>query len=114
MGLSQCFSSILMCSETTVISVCQKRVPNACREEFVTIETSLGRSAYFRVPFTSPQIGRPGSPFKKASTNVQECPDLSRRLLKCAWRCHWSFWYQEGFLESHIGCLPTLRRSVDE
>ncbi|PKH98804.1 hypothetical protein CRG98_049694, partial [Punica granatum] len=38
------FPSVLMCSETTVISVCQKRVLKACREAFVTIETSLGRS----------------------------------------------------------------------
>ncbi|PKI34579.1 hypothetical protein CRG98_045030 [Punica granatum] len=29
MGLSQCFPSVLMCSETTVISVCQKRVSKA-------------------------------------------------------------------------------------
>ncbi|PKI79294.1 hypothetical protein CRG98_000308 [Punica granatum] len=28
-GLSQCFSSVLMCSETIAISVCQKRVPKA-------------------------------------------------------------------------------------
>ncbi|PKI72002.1 hypothetical protein CRG98_007618 [Punica granatum] len=40
--------------------------------------------AYFRVPFTCPRIERPGSPFRKASANVQECPGLSRRLLKCA------------------------------
>ncbi|OWM63567.1 hypothetical protein CDL15_Pgr021178 [Punica granatum] len=48
--------------------------------------------ACFRVPFTCPQIGRPGSPFKKASANAQKCLGLSRRLLKCARRCHWSFW----------------------
>ncbi|PKI68953.1 hypothetical protein CRG98_010633 [Punica granatum] len=59
-GLSQCFSSVLMCSETAVISVCRKRVPKVCREAFVTIEMSLGRL-----------IGRPGSPVKKASTNVR-------------------------------------------
>ncbi|OWM78308.1 hypothetical protein CDL15_Pgr001029 [Punica granatum] len=70
--------------------------------------------ACFRVSFTCPRIGRPGSPFRKASANVQEYPGLSRRLLKYAQRCHWSFWYQEGFLESHIRYLLTLRRSVDE
>ncbi|PKI40722.1 hypothetical protein CRG98_038903 [Punica granatum] len=42
--------------------------------------------AYFRLPFTCPRIGRPGSPFRKASANVQECPGLSRRLLKYARR----------------------------
>ncbi|PKI61293.1 hypothetical protein CRG98_018319 [Punica granatum] len=67
-GLSRCFSSVLMCSETTVIFVRQKRVLKACREAFVTIET------------------RPESLVMKASTNVRECPDLSRRLLKCARR----------------------------
>ncbi|PKI35965.1 hypothetical protein CRG98_043647 [Punica granatum] len=29
-GLSQCFPSVLTCSEATAISVCQKRVPKAC------------------------------------------------------------------------------------
>ncbi|PKI45303.1 hypothetical protein CRG98_034303 [Punica granatum] len=43
-GLSRCFPSVLMCSETTVISVRQKRVPKVCREVFGTTETSLGRS----------------------------------------------------------------------
>ncbi|PKI35978.1 hypothetical protein CRG98_043630 [Punica granatum] len=43
MGPSQYFPSVLMYSETTVISVCQKRVPKVYREAFVTIETSLGR-----------------------------------------------------------------------
>ncbi|PKI75911.1 hypothetical protein CRG98_003694 [Punica granatum] len=80
--LSQCFPSVLMCSETTVISVCQKRVTKACREAFVTIEMSFGRSACFRVPFTCPWISRPESPVRKASANVRECPDLSMRLLK--------------------------------
>ncbi|PKI32833.1 hypothetical protein CRG98_046776 [Punica granatum] len=65
--------------------------------------------ACFRVPFTCPWIGRPRSPVRKASAIVRECPGLSRRLLKCARRCHWSFWYQEGFLKSHIGYLLTLR-----
>ncbi|OWM65578.1 hypothetical protein CDL15_Pgr023848 [Punica granatum] len=45
-------------------------------------------SACFRVPFTCPWIGRPRSPVMKASANVRECPGLSRRLLKCAQRCH--------------------------
>ncbi|PKI63909.1 hypothetical protein CRG98_015690 [Punica granatum] len=40
-------------------------------------------TAYFRVPFTCLWIGLPGSPVRKASTNVRECPGLSRRLLKC-------------------------------
>ncbi|PKI68893.1 hypothetical protein CRG98_010748 [Punica granatum] len=70
--------------------------------------------ACFRVPFTCPRIGHPESPFRKASANVQEYLGLSKRLLKCARRCHWSFWYQVGLLESHIGYLLTLRRSVDE
>ncbi|PKI73969.1 hypothetical protein CRG98_005645 [Punica granatum] len=43
-GLSRCFPRVLMCSETTVISVRQKRVLKACREAFMTIETSLGGS----------------------------------------------------------------------
>ncbi|OWM89169.1 hypothetical protein CDL15_Pgr023667 [Punica granatum] len=47
--------------------------------------------ACFLVPFTCPRIGRPGSPLRKASANVLECPGLSWRLLKCAQRCHWSF-----------------------
>ncbi|OWM82759.1 hypothetical protein CDL15_Pgr008640 [Punica granatum] len=47
--------------------------------------------ACFRVPFTCLWIGRPGNPVRKASPNVRECPGLSRRLLKCARRCHWSF-----------------------
>ncbi|OWM75311.1 hypothetical protein CDL15_Pgr012271 [Punica granatum] len=47
--------------------------------------------ACFRVPFTCPRIKRPESPFKKVSANVQECPGLSKSLLKWAWRCHWSF-----------------------
>ncbi|PKI78947.1 hypothetical protein CRG98_000659 [Punica granatum] len=81
--LSQCFPSVLMCSETTVIFVCKKRVPKACREAFVTIKTSLGRSTCFRVPFICSWIGHPGSIVRKASANVQECPGLSRRLLKC-------------------------------
>ncbi|PKI70272.1 hypothetical protein CRG98_009349 [Punica granatum] len=65
--------------------------------------------AHFWVPFTCPWIGRPGSLGKKASANVRECLGLSRRLLKCARRCHRSFWYQGGFLKSHIGYLLTLR-----
>ncbi|PKI70469.1 hypothetical protein CRG98_009139 [Punica granatum] len=65
--------------------------------------------ACFWVSFTCLWIGRHGSPVRKASANVRECPGLSRRLLKCAWRCYWSFWYQEGFLKSHIGHLSTLR-----
>ncbi|OWM84256.1 hypothetical protein CDL15_Pgr011641 [Punica granatum] len=44
--------------------------------------------ACFRVLFTCSWIRRPESPVRKASTNVRECPDLSRRLLKCAQRCH--------------------------
>ncbi|PKI73968.1 hypothetical protein CRG98_005644 [Punica granatum] len=43
-GLSRYFPSVLMCSETTVISVRQKRVLKACREAFMTIKTSLGGS----------------------------------------------------------------------
>ncbi|PKI68976.1 hypothetical protein CRG98_010656 [Punica granatum] len=155
MGLSQCFPSALMCSETTVISVGQKRVPKICRGTDMlclisciddllkrvpamflcrkgpffgsgsTRETKMSfekqsetRSLVlitlgcvqtcFRVPFTGSWIGRPGSPIRKAPTNVRECPSLGRRLLKCARRCHRSFWYQEGFLESHIGYLLTL------
>ncbi|OWM84370.1 hypothetical protein CDL15_Pgr021939 [Punica granatum] len=89
--------------------------PETQSESYSVVQMVLGCvQACFRVPFTCPRIGRPGSPFRKASANVQECPGLSRRLLKCPWRCHWSFWYQEGFLESHIGYLLTLRRSVDE
>ncbi|PKI70266.1 hypothetical protein CRG98_009343 [Punica granatum] len=42
-GFSQCFPSVLMYSETIVTSVCQTRVPKACREAFATIKTSLGR-----------------------------------------------------------------------
>ncbi|PKI65512.1 hypothetical protein CRG98_014093 [Punica granatum] len=42
-GLSRCFPSVLMCSETTVSSVYQKRVLKACREASVIIEMSLGR-----------------------------------------------------------------------
>ncbi|PKI58138.1 hypothetical protein CRG98_021468 [Punica granatum] len=142
LGVSLVF---LMCSETTVISICQKRVLKACWEAFVTIKTSLGRSkrasfpesgstwetkmnsetksesysmvlvvlgcvqACFRVLFICLWIGRLGSPVRKASANVREYPGLSRSLLKCAQRCHWSFWYQEGFLKSHIGYLLTLR-----
>ncbi|PKI61616.1 hypothetical protein CRG98_017991 [Punica granatum] len=86
MGLSQYFPSVLMCSETTVISVCQKRVPKVYQEAFVTIETSLRRPTCFRVPFICSWIGRPGSPVRKASANVRECAGLSRRLLKCARR----------------------------
>ncbi|PKI56999.1 hypothetical protein CRG98_022605 [Punica granatum] len=52
------------------------------------------------------------APSRKASVRVRGCPGLSRRLLKCARRRHGSFWYQEGFLESHIGYLLMLRRSV--
>ncbi|PKI70064.1 hypothetical protein CRG98_009527 [Punica granatum] len=40
--------------------------------------------ACFRVPFTRSWIERPGSPARKASTNVREFPGLSRRLPKCA------------------------------
>ncbi|PKI48354.1 hypothetical protein CRG98_031252, partial [Punica granatum] len=40
----------------------------------------------FPVPFTCLWIGRPGSPVRKASVNVRECPGLSRRLLKCCRR----------------------------
>ncbi|PKI58137.1 hypothetical protein CRG98_021467 [Punica granatum] len=40
--------------------------------------------ACFRVPFTCLWIGRLGSPVRKASANVRECPDLSKKLLKCA------------------------------
>ncbi|OWM72547.1 hypothetical protein CDL15_Pgr005016 [Punica granatum] len=47
--------------------------------------------ACFWVPFTCPRIRRPGSPFRKAFANVQECLGLSMRLLKCTRRCHWSF-----------------------
>ncbi|PKI61743.1 hypothetical protein CRG98_017855 [Punica granatum] len=47
MRLSQCFPSALMCSETTAIYVCPKRVSKACREAFVTIKTSLGKSICF-------------------------------------------------------------------
>ncbi|PKI58781.1 hypothetical protein CRG98_020840 [Punica granatum] len=47
--------------------------------------------ACFQVPFICLWIGRPGSPVKKASANVRECPNLSRRLLKCARGRHWSF-----------------------
>ncbi|PKI60685.1 hypothetical protein CRG98_018932 [Punica granatum] len=92
-GLPQCFPSVLMCSETIAISVCQKRVPKAC----------------FRVPFIYLWIGHPEIPVRKAFANVREYPSLSRRPLKCARRHHWSFWYQEGFLEFHIGYLLTLR-----
>ncbi|PKI49807.1 hypothetical protein CRG98_029784 [Punica granatum] len=91
--LSQCFSSVLMCSETIAISICQKQVPKVCREAFVTIETSLGRPAYFRMPFICPWSGHPGSPVRKASAKVRGCPGLSRKFLKCAQRCYWSFWY---------------------
>ncbi|PKI71117.1 hypothetical protein CRG98_008485 [Punica granatum] len=45
----------------------------------------------FRVQFIGSWIGRPGNPVGKASANVRECPGLSRRLLKCARECHWSF-----------------------
>ncbi|PKI73206.1 hypothetical protein CRG98_006404 [Punica granatum] len=48
--------------------------------------TRHSREACFRVPFTCPRIERPGTSFRKASTSVQECPGLSRRLLKCARR----------------------------
>ncbi|PKI75964.1 hypothetical protein CRG98_003622 [Punica granatum] len=51
----------------------------------------LSGGACFWVLFTCPWIERPGSPIMKASANVRECPSLSRRLLKCARRCHWSF-----------------------
>ncbi|OWM77841.1 hypothetical protein CDL15_Pgr017439 [Punica granatum] len=64
--------------------------------------------ACFRVPFVRSWIGRSGNLVGKASVNVRECPGISRMLLKCARMCHWSFWYQEGFLESHIGYLPML------
>ncbi|PKI48598.1 hypothetical protein CRG98_031017 [Punica granatum] len=53
MRLSQCFPSVLMCSKTTVISVCQKRVPKTCRE------------AYFRVPFICSWMGHPRSPVRR-------------------------------------------------
>ncbi|PKI61758.1 hypothetical protein CRG98_017870, partial [Punica granatum] len=53
--------------------------------------------------------GAQGAPIRKASANARECLGSSMRLLKCARRCHWSFWYQEGFLKSHIGYLLTLR-----
>ncbi|PKI63432.1 hypothetical protein CRG98_016099 [Punica granatum] len=76
---------------TTAISVFPKRIPKVCRKAFGTIKMSLGKSACFRVPFTCPWIGGPGSLVRKASANIQECPDLSRRLLKCSRRCHWSF-----------------------
>ncbi|OWM72706.1 hypothetical protein CDL15_Pgr009163 [Punica granatum] len=68
--------------------------------------------ACFRVSFICLCIGRPGSPVRKASANVRECPGLSRRLMKCARRCHWSFWYQEccsaGFCYFGARCLSTL------
>ncbi|PKI32874.1 hypothetical protein CRG98_046735 [Punica granatum] len=129
-GLSLCFPSVLMCSETTAISVCQNEPrrfagrrlwPLKChsgnryallglsQNDFIGPRGCWKWMAYFQVPFTCPWIGRPGSPVRKASANVRECPGLSRRLLKCARRCHWSFWYQEGFLKSHIGYLLTLR-----
>ncbi|PKI67520.1 hypothetical protein CRG98_012104 [Punica granatum] len=60
-GLSQCFPSVLMCSEIVVISVCYKRVPMVCREAFVTIETSLGRPFMYSVGPTvnsDPSFGR--------------------------------------------------------
>ncbi|PKI64999.1 hypothetical protein CRG98_014584 [Punica granatum] len=89
-GLFQCFPSVLMCSETTVISVCQKRVPKACREVFVTIETSLERSSLGVCrPISGSRLsvresGLPGALSGKASAEVRGCPGLSRRLLKCA------------------------------
>ncbi|PKI75834.1 hypothetical protein CRG98_003749 [Punica granatum] len=109
-----CLPNALRRSEAAVVSVCQERAPKTCREAFVSIETSLGRPARFRVPFTCPWIGPPEAPLGKASVRVWGCPSLSRRLLKCARRCHWSFWYQERFLKSHIEYLLTLRSSGDE
>ncbi|OWM72935.1 hypothetical protein CDL15_Pgr016495 [Punica granatum] len=64
--------------------------------------------ACFRVSFGYSWIGRPESPVRKASVNVRERPGLSRVLLKCARMCHWSFWHQEGFLESHTRYLLML------
>ncbi|PKI54929.1 hypothetical protein CRG98_024680 [Punica granatum] len=73
----------------------------------------LGRvQTYFWVPFISSWIGRPGSPVRKASAKIRGAPSLSKKLVKCARRCHWSFWHQKGFLESHIGYLMTLRTQL--
>ncbi|PKI57119.1 hypothetical protein CRG98_022490 [Punica granatum] len=52
---------------------------------FAPLRAILLVLAYFRVPFTCLWIERPGSPVRKASANVRECPGLSMRLLKCAW-----------------------------
>ncbi|PKI65466.1 hypothetical protein CRG98_014124 [Punica granatum] len=62
--LSQCFPSVLMCSETTMISVCQKRVPKACWEAFATIKISLGRLSLFSKPLRS--LGLIGPPFPES------------------------------------------------
>ncbi|PKI36898.1 hypothetical protein CRG98_042713 [Punica granatum] len=68
--LFQCFPSVMMCSETTAISVCQKRVLKVCREAFVTIETLLERPNCLQVPFICLWSGRPGSPVRKVVVPV--------------------------------------------
>ncbi|PKI56473.1 hypothetical protein CRG98_023111 [Punica granatum] len=42
---ASCFPNAPRRSETAMVLVCQEGAPKTCREAFVTIETSLGRSA---------------------------------------------------------------------
>ncbi|PKI61739.1 hypothetical protein CRG98_017851 [Punica granatum] len=105
--------SVLHVSETTAISVCRrprlaerndpfffelgstreaKMSSEKQSETYSLVRVTLGCvQTYFQVLFIGSWIGRPGSLVKKASANVRECLGLSRRLLKCARGCHWSF-----------------------
>ncbi|PKI34394.1 hypothetical protein CRG98_045215 [Punica granatum] len=82
-----------------------ERLSGTC---FLVLVTLRCVQTCFRVSFIGSWIGNLGSPVRKTSANVRECPGLSKRLLKCARGCHWSLSYQKGFLMSHIGHLLTL------
>ncbi|PKI39664.1 hypothetical protein CRG98_039949 [Punica granatum] len=71
-----------MCSETTAISVCPKRVPMVRRKAFGTIKISLGKPAYFCVPFICSWTERPEDPVRKASVNVQGVPRLKQETFE--------------------------------
>ncbi|PKI40912.1 hypothetical protein CRG98_038710 [Punica granatum] len=71
-GLFLCFLSVLMCSETIVVSVCLKRVSKVYREAFVIIETSLGRPKGLLFPGRDP-LGDQDE-FRKAVKNLFEGP----------------------------------------
>ncbi|PKI64529.1 hypothetical protein CRG98_015092 [Punica granatum] len=106
-----CSGIVVRCSEIVVISVFRGRAPKACRETFMTTETSLGKPS--RVPegclklvprpwwslgACRPVLGSRllvnganlGSSVSKGVREGSGCPGLSRMPRKCARTCHWS------------------------